>query len=113
MLFISHEMPVVRYLCDEVAVMYLGVMVEKAATEELFNNLLHPYTKALMSAIPKLDNSQPGERIILQGDIPSAIDLPLGCPFAPRCQYAFAKCLSEAPQLKDIGNGHLLACHLE
>ena len=85
MLFISHEMAVVRHLCDQVAVMYLGTVVEQADTETLFQNLLHPYTQALMSAVPSLDPAHKQERVVLQGDLPSAIDLPQGCPFAERC----------------------------
>lgn len=112
MLFISHEMTVVRFLCDKVAVMYLGTIVEQADTEELFKNLLHPYTQALMSAIPLIDPDTKKERIILEGDIPSAIDLPPGCPFAPRCRHCTERCREEKPELRDVGNRHLLACHL-
>lgn len=112
MLFISHEMTVVRYLCDKVAVMYLGAVVEQADTETLFKNLLHPYTQALMSAIPLVDPDTKKERIILEGDIPSALDLPAGCPFAPRCRHCTGRCREEKPALRDIGGGHLLACHL-
>lgn len=112
MLFISHEMTAVRYLCDKVAVMYLGTVVEQADTEELFGKLLHPYTQALMSAIPLVDPDSKKERIILEGDIPSAIDLPSGCPFSPRCRHCTGRCREEKPELRDVGNGHLLACHL-
>ena len=112
MLFISHEMTVVRYLCDEVAVMYLGTIVEQAPTQALFSRLLHPYTQALMSAIPTVDPDTKMERVILQGDLPSAIDLPTGCPFAPRCIYCEARCREERPALRDVGEGHLVACHL-
>lgn len=111
MLFISHEMTVVRYLCDEVAVMYLGTIVEQAETEELFRHLLHPYTQALMSAIPTVDPDTKMERVILQGDLPSAIDVPPGCPFAPRCIYCTERCEQEKPALRDVGSGHLVACH--
>lgn len=112
MLFISHEMTVVRYLCDRVAVMYLGMVVEQAETEELFQNLLHPYTQALMSAVPTIDPDEKRERVILQGDLPSAIDLPKGCPFAPRCIYCTERCQMERPELREVRTGHKVACHL-
>ena len=112
MLFISHEMTVVRHLCDQVAVMYLGTVVEQAESEELFNNLLHPYTQTLMSAIPTLDPEHKKQRIVLQGDLPSAIDVPPGCPFADRCPKCQPQCRESRPQLKDVGNNHLVACHL-
>ncbi|MBQ2297258.1 MAG: ATP-binding cassette domain-containing protein, partial [Ruminiclostridium sp.] len=112
MLFISHEMTVVRHLCDQVAVMYLGTVVEQAESEELFNNLLHPYTQTLMSAIPTLDPEHKKQRIVLQGDLPSAIDVPPGCPFADRCPKCQPQCKESRPQLKDVGNNHLEACHL-
>ncbi|MDF2838310.1 MAG: oppF [Evtepia sp.] len=112
MLFISHEMTVVRYLCDQVAVMYLGMVVEQAETEELFKNLLHPYTQTLMSAVPSIDPDEKMERVILQGDLPSAIDLPKGCPFAPRCIYCSERCKEERPELREVVAGHKVACHL-
>jgi len=112
MLFISHEMPVVKAVCDEVAVMYLGSFVEKAPTQELFANIAHPYTQALMSAVPSIDSDIAKERIILEGDIPSAIGLGPGCPFAPRCRHGMERCRLEKPQLRDMGAGHLVACHL-
>lgn len=87
MLFISHEMTVVQHLCDTVAVMYLGKVMELAPTQELFSRLLHPYTQALMSAIPKTDPEAHAQRIMLEGDIPNAIDLPKGCRFASRCRF--------------------------
>ena len=87
MMFISHEMSVVEHICDRVAVMYLGQIVEMAPTKELFDNISHPYTKALMSAIPIADPEEKKQRIILEGDIPNAIDLPEGCSFASRCQF--------------------------
>ena len=111
MLFISHEMTVVRHLCDRVAVMYLGTVVEEAETETLFRELLHPYTQALMSAIPTLDPDRKKGRIVLEGDIPSAIDLPAGCPFADRCVRCTGECRDARPPLRDVGGGHLVACH--
>lgn len=111
MLFISHEMTVVQHLCDRVAVMYLGKVVELAPTQELFGRLLHPYTQALMSAVPKSDPEEQSQRIILEGDIPNAIDLPKGCRFASRCRFCCDKCREEEPSLRDVGNGHFVACH--
>ena len=112
MLFISHEMTVVEHICDVVAVMYLGRIVEIAPSEELFSHLLHPYTQALMSAIPKADPEDLSGRIILEGDIPNAIDLPEGCSFASRCRYCTQQCRRERPSLRETGMGHLTACHL-
>lgn len=111
MLFISHEMTVVEHTCDYVAVMYLGKVMEVAPTKVLFANLLHPYTQALMSAIPKADPEIVTERIMLEGDIPNAIDLPTGCRFASRCRYCSEKCKIEEPPLEDAGDGHFVACH--
>lgn len=111
MMFISHEMTVVEHICDNVAVMYLGRIVEMAPVKELFANICHPYTQALMSAIPKADPEDAKERIILEGDIPNAIDLPRGCSFASRCRYCTQQCREKAPELKDIGNGHKVACY--
>lgn len=111
MMFISHEMSVVEHICDRVAVMYLGQIVEMAPTKELFDNISHPYTKALMSAIPIADPEEKKQRIILEGDIPNAIDLPEGCSFASRCQFCTEKCKKEKPQLKCLGNDHFVACH--
>lgn len=111
MMFISHEMTVVEHICDNVAVMYLGRIVEMAPVKELFSNICHPYTQALMSAIPKADPEDTKERIILEGDIPNAIDLPQGCSFASRCRYCTQQCREKAPELKDIGNGHKVACY--
>lgn len=112
MLFISHEMTVVEHICDTVAVMYLGKIVELAPTDELFRNLLHPYTQALMSAIPKADPDIDKQRIILEGDVQSAIDLPKGCRFASRCRNCSDRCSESEPELRNVGNGHFVACHL-
>ena len=111
MLFISHEMTVVEHICDQVAVMYLGKVMEVAPTKVLFKNLLHPYTQALMSAIPKADPEANTQRIMLEGDIPNAIDLPLGCRFASRCRFCTEECKKVSPQLTDVGDGHFVACH--
>ncbi|MCQ2437204.1 MAG: ABC transporter ATP-binding protein [Clostridia bacterium] len=112
MLFISHEMTVVEHLCDRVAVMYLGQIVENAPTKTLFANLLHPYTRALMSAIPKADPDDHSERILLSGEIPSAIDIPKGCRFAGRCSHATERCLNEVPTMKEVEPDHFVSCFL-
>ena len=111
MLFISHEMTVVEHICDEVAVMYLGRIVEQAPTQELFANLLHPYTQALMSAVPRTDPEEKKERILLEGDVQGAADLPRGCRFAPRCRFCRERCREEEPELRQVREGHLAACH--
>ncbi len=111
MLFISHEMTVVEHICDQVAVMYLGKVMEVAPTKVLFKNLLHPYTQALMSAIPKADPEANTQRIMLEGDIPNAIDLPPGCRFASRCRFCTEECKNKMPELTHVGDGHYVACH--
>jgi peptide/nickel transport system ATP-binding protein len=110
-LFISHDLSVVEHLCDRVGVMYLGSMVEMSSTEELFRNPLHPYTKALMSAIPIPDPTYKRDRIVLQGDIPSPANPPSGCKFHTRCPIASDICKQQAPEYRDVGNDHLVACH--
>jgi len=111
-LFISHDLSVVECISDRVAVMYLGKVVELAQTMELFHNPLHPYTQALMSAIPIPDPTVRRKRIILVGDVPSPVNPPVGCRFHPRCSQAMDICRNEEPKLMDIGNGHIVACHL-
>jgi len=111
-LFISHDLSVVECISDRVAVMYLGKVVELAQTMELFHNPLHPYTQALMSAIPIPDPTVRRKRIILTGDVPSPVNPPVGCRFHPRCSQAMDICHNEEPRLMDIGNGHIVACHL-
>lgn len=110
-LFISHDLSVIEYLADRVAVMYLGSLVELAKTDELYHNPKHPYTEALMSAVPKPDPRQRSKRIILQGEVPDATKPPSGCRFHPRCPYAEKMCAEETPSLQDAGNGHMVACH--
>lgn len=112
-LFIAHDLSMVRYISDKVAVMYLGHIMEQAETEELFNNPLHPYTKALLSAIPIPDPEvqKSKHRILLTGDVPSPINPKPGCRFVERCAYAVDRCHHETPELLEISPGHRSACH--
>lgn len=110
-LFISHDLSVVEHLCTKIAIMYLGNIVELAPKEELFDNPLHPYTKALLSAVPIPDPTAKRERIILKGDIPSPINPPSGCKFRTRCPIATDLCTQKAPEFQDIGGNHFVACH--
>lgn len=111
-LFISHDLSVVKHISDTIAVMYLGNIVEIAGKHELFEKPTHPYTQALLSAIPVPDVDYKSERIVLEGDVPSPLHSPPGCKFHTRCRYAKEECSVDAPQLKDIGGGHMVACHL-
>ncbi|WP_169544034.1 ABC transporter ATP-binding protein [Sneathiella aquimaris] len=112
-LFISHDLGVVQHLCDDVAVMYLGQIVEKADRKTLFTNPKHPYTKALLAAVPRVHaNPEAVRRSALTGDPPSPINLPKGCRFAGRCPVAIESCASVPPPLKDWGDGHFASCHL-
>jgi oligopeptide/dipeptide ABC transporter ATP-binding protein len=110
-LFITHHLLVVKYISNRIAVMYLGKIVELSKTGELFKNPLHPYTKALLSAIPVPDPDTGIQKIILTGDVPNPIDPPLGCRFHPRCQYVKDICREEPPLLEDTGDSHIVACH--
>ena len=110
-LFITHDLSVVKYISDRIGVMYLGNMVELAPTEELFANTLHPYTEALLSAIPVVDEEDKRERILLEGDIPSPVNPTSGCKFHTRCRYCQQKCKEEVPEWTDVGNNHYVACH--
>ena len=111
-LFITHDLSVVKYISDRIGVMYLGVMVELTDSEKIFANPLHPYTKALLQAIPRTDVDQGQELAVIEGDIPSAVRPPKGCRFHTRCEYAMDICANFEPELKDVGDGHYVACHL-
>lgn len=111
-LFISHDLSVVEHLCSRIGVMYLGSMVETATRDELFRHPLHPYTKALLSAVPVPIPKLKRERIVLQGDIPSPANPPSGCKFHTRCPFAVEVCKSQIPVFRDAGGGHYVACHL-
>ena len=117
LLFISHDLSIVRYLSDRVAVMYLGHIVETGSTDEVFAPPYHPYTEALLSAVPIADTSVKRKRIILEGDIPSAMSPPSGCPFQTRCSYkekAGGKmCETEVPPIRKLDGGHQIKCHLD
>ncbi len=112
-LFVAHDLAVVRHIADEVGVMYLGRIVEKMNADELYSNPLHPYTKALMSAIPITDyyEERRRNRIILEGEVPSPIHAPSGCPFHPRCRYATDECKCAMPQMQQVGHNHSVACY--
>jgi len=113
-LFIAHDLSMVKHISNRVGIMYLGKLVEIAESNEVYNNPIHPYTNALLSAIPipDPDEAKKRQRIILEGDIPSPIDPPPGCRFKSRCRHAKAICSEEDPILKEVSPGHCVACHL-
>jgi peptide/nickel transport system ATP-binding protein len=113
LLFISHDLAIVEHLTHRVAVMYLGKIVELADRATLFSRPHHPYTRALLSAVPVPDPEAKRSRIILTGDVPSPINPPSGCRFHTRCPYVFDRCLTEEPKLRNVGDGHVSACHLQ
>lgn len=112
-IFITHDLSVTEYISDRIAVMYLGRVVELARSEDIFANTLHPYTEALLSAIPVADLDRKTDRIVLQGDVPSPVNPPSGCPFHPRCGYMTEACKLEVPVLREISGhtDHQVACH--
>lgn len=110
-LFISHNLAVVKHLSNRVIVMYLGKIMEIATTQDLFNNPRHPYTQALLHAIPEPSLRERKNRTILTGDVPTPVNPPPGCRFAKRCKYASELCFQEIPELKECGDGHMVACH--
>lgn len=111
-MFISHDLSVVKHISDRIGVMYLGKIVELADSEELFSHALHPYTAALLSAVPIANPRRLKDRVILQGDVPSPVSPPSGCVFHTRCSLCMDICKEIVPEFKDTGNGHYLACHL-
>jgi peptide/nickel transport system ATP-binding protein len=111
-LFVAHDLSVVEHISDRVAVMYLGKVVELASSGELYEDPAHPYTEALLSAVPRTDPDQVTQRILLPGDVPNPADPPPGCKFHPRCRYAQDVCQVEVPEWRDLGDDHWVACHL-
>ena len=111
-LFISHDLSVVKYISDKIGVMYLGSMVEFGEKEKIFGNPMHPYTKALFSAVPNPNPDEKSERILLKGDIPSPANPPMGCKFHTRCPKVMEKCKHIAPEYQEMEKGHFVACHL-
>ena len=113
-LFIAHDLLVVKHISDRIAVMYLGKLVELADADEIYRNPMHPYSKSLLSAVPvpDPDTARTNKRIVLEGDIPSPLNAPSGCPFRTRCPYATEQCAQSMPALTDRGDGHFVACHL-
>lgn len=111
-MFISHDLSVVKHISDRIGVMYLGKMVEMTASDDMFAQPLHPYTQALLSAVPHANPRRLPDRIILEGDVPSPVNPPHGCVFHTRCQYCMPICRETIPEFKDAGNSHFVACHL-
>jgi peptide/nickel transport system ATP-binding protein len=110
-IFVAHDLSVVQHISDRVAVMYVGKLVEMADAEELYLSPLHPYTEALMSAVPKADPKYQSDRIIMQGDVADPSNPPSGCYFHPRCSYAVDRCKTEAPVFRELKTDHFVSCH--
>ena len=113
-LFTAHDLSMVYHISDRIGVMYLGSMVEIGTSEEVFNAPIHPYTQALISAVPIADpeTARQSERILIEGELPSPMNVPKGCRFCTRCPKATEKCRQEKPELREISEGHMVACHL-
>jgi peptide/nickel transport system ATP-binding protein len=111
-LFITHDLATAKYICDAIAIMYLGQIIESGPSAEIFKNPIHPYTIALMSAIPVPDPKARTERMIPRGEIPNPINPPSGCRFHPRCPFVMEMCRRTEPQLVEVASGHRVACHL-
>lgn len=112
-MFISHDLRIIKHFCDRVMVMYLGNIVEIGTKEIIYEKRRHPYTKALLSAIPNIKGADKSERILLTGDIPSPVNPPSGCPFHPRCSFCMDICKKEKPVLRTLADGTQVACHLD
>jgi peptide/nickel transport system ATP-binding protein len=112
LLIITHDLAIAKYFADHVAIMYLGQIVESAEREQVFQNPMHPYTKALFSSVPIPDPEASKKRMVIRGEIPSAISPPPGCRFNPRCPYAFDRCKVDEPKLVERDPGHFVSCHL-
>ena len=110
-LFVAHNLSVVKHICDRVAVIYVGKLVEMASTEELYHSPKHPYTAALMAAVPVADPRVRSGNVELQGEVPSPANPPSGCYFHPRCEFAVDECRTETPVLREITPNHFVACH--
>jgi len=111
-LWISHDLNQVKYMADDIAIMYLGKIVETGKTADVFKNLAHPYSQALVSAVPQVGTTNRGKKIVLSGEVPSPLNPPMGCRFHTRCPNSFKRCEEEEPQPIDLGSGHFAACHL-
>ena len=114
LLFISHDLSVVRYLADRIVVMYLGQIMEQGTTDQIFSPPYHPYTEALLSAVPIADTHIQKRKVLITGELPSPSNPPKGCPFCTRCQYVIeGLCETRKPPVRNMGEGHTIACHLD
>lgn len=114
-IFVAHDLAVVRHIADRIGVMYLGHLIEVMDSAELFHNSLHPYTRALLSAVPTTDyyGEKGRNRVVLEGEVPSPLHAPTGCPFHPRCRCCTEECKQKMPPLQDVGDGHFVAAQLQ